>query len=82
MMLLFIIFFYFFLLMEVNNFILIFEKCTGYLLLVLTMLHLGQIVKIYLTITTYHMSKGKKKYIAYANACCKLFLKSCDKDSV
>ena len=68
--------------MKVNNVILIFEKCTGCLLLVLTMLHLGQIVKIYLTITTYHMSKGKFFFfIAYANACCKLFLKSCDKDS-
>ena len=59
MMLLFIIYFYLFLLMKVNNVILIFEKCTGCLLLVLMMLHLGQIVKIYLTITTYHMSKGK-----------------------
>ena len=49
--------------MEVNNVILIFEKCTGYLLLVLTMLHLGQIVTIYLTITTYHMSKGKKNLL-------------------
>ena len=48
----------FFMLMKVNNVIFIFENCIGCLLLVLMMLHLGQIVKIHLIVTTYHMSKG------------------------